>query len=243
MNIKEDRQKFYNSFIISHELFENVVGNVVSFDLKLNRTGIAITNLNKPNNFTTQSILFKPSKQLERYKKVNLIIKQAIKLMNDYNPKLIVIENYSFAPKRSSSITTLAELGGILRWNLGKFKIPILEVAPLQLKKWILGQVHGEKNLILKNVYKRYKYDAPNDDEADALVLADIGSHLVRLTSKDSLESSSNEYLKEYMKSIPVLFQEEKPRIHQYHTEVVYKLIQEQGNRLKQYWTKRLDGI
>jgi hypothetical protein len=47
------------------------------------------------------------------------------------------------------------------------------------LKKWIIGKGQGEKDLILKELYKRYDFDVSDDNIADAVGLMLIGKTLL----------------------------------------------------------------
>lgn len=87
---------------------------------------------------------------------------------------LVIIEDYAYA-QHSTSVTALAELGGVIRWELSKAHKEMLIVTSSQVKKFATGKGIAPKNVILKEVYRRYKQDFNDDNAADAFILAKIG--------------------------------------------------------------------
>lgn len=103
----------------------------------------------------------------------------------------VVMEGYSFStPKRydekkkewvpvpQANAKYLAEYRGILCFHLVAAyptMPPIIEVAPLTLKKFATGKGKGGKNEIMRDVYKHWGVEFSNDDETDAYVLYRIG--------------------------------------------------------------------
>lgn len=90
-----------------------------------------------------------------------------------YKPDLVVIEGYAFA--RSNQAHQMGELGGMIRMLLTQKRVPWIEVAPTQVKKFATGKGNAAKDLILMNVYKRWGVEFDSNDIADAYVLARIG--------------------------------------------------------------------
>jgi len=95
-------------------------------------------------------------------------------------PVLLVIEGYAF--RAQGRVFDIGESGGLIRDCMLKtqeqFGTDIMEVGPGQLKKFITGKGNCEKDLILKEIYKRYKMDFNNNNIADAAGLALIGYSL-----------------------------------------------------------------
>lgn len=86
----------------------------------------------------------------------------------------VAIEGYAMGAR--GDITHLAELGGILRLELYRRKVNLIEVPPTVLKKHITGKGNGKKELVLKELYKQYGVDLDSNDEADAAALAIIAT-------------------------------------------------------------------
>jgi|GEM_PF-1369911 len=102
-------------------------------------------------------------------------IQNAIRANCGEMPDLFVVEGISYA---SSGQTALQM--GYLQYSIREFLIYVLkqgfiDVPPTSLKKFALGKGTGDKNLILKEVYKKWGFDTDNDNLADAYVLAKIG--------------------------------------------------------------------
>ena len=49
-------------------------------------------------------------------------------------------------------------------------------VPPLKLKKFITGKGNGSKDLMMMGVFKKWGYESPNNDEADAYALARLAA-------------------------------------------------------------------
>jgi Holliday junction resolvasome RuvABC endonuclease subunit len=89
----------------------------------------------------------------------------------------VAIESYSFASK--GRLAQLIEAGYAVRSCFWDTKM--IEVAPIQLKKFILGKelmkkAKGKeaKSIMIREVFKKYGLDIDNDDENDAFLLANI---------------------------------------------------------------------
>lgn len=98
------------------------------------------------------------------------------KLLELYQPQLIVIEGYSHASAHQAH--QAGELGGILRRLFHVYGIRWVDVAPGTLKKFVTGKGNADKSMILLNVYKRWGVELKNHDEADAFGLAKLGTYL-----------------------------------------------------------------
>lgn len=90
-----------------------------------------------------------------------------------YNPDLVVVEGYAFA--RSNQAHQMGELGGMIRILLTQKRYSWIEVAPTQAKKFATGKGNAPKDIILRDVYKRWGVEFDSSDEADAFILAKIG--------------------------------------------------------------------
>lgn len=80
------------------------------------------------------------------------------------------IEGYAYGAK--GAVFNLGELGGVLRLALYKRGIPTIEVPPTYLKKFMTGRGNAQKNLMLKEAYKKYEIDIDDDNDSDAFALA-----------------------------------------------------------------------
>ena len=95
-----------------------------------------------------------------------------VKIVLDFARKsdIIFIEDYAHGAKGSAK-SSLYELGGIIRYELGKIPKTFYAVPPTSLKKFVTGKGNCPKSLILKEVYKRWNADVDSDNIADAFGL------------------------------------------------------------------------
>lgn len=88
-------------------------------------------------------------------------------------PELVVFEGYAFVFR--GAIRQIIEVGTCLRLACMRRNLPILEVAPLQLKKFVIGLGKGKKDMMRLHVFKRWGYENDCDDIVDAFALAQVG--------------------------------------------------------------------
>jgi crossover junction endodeoxyribonuclease RuvC len=124
----------------------------------------------------------KPPKEGEKlYERQRKFLKYLVDLLLKLRPGRICLENYSF--NSHSSAYSLAELGGPIRMLLEDYKYTsnnssVDLVAPTTLKKFAIGKGAGDKDLVLLNIYKRWKVECRDNNEGDAVALAFYGYDL-----------------------------------------------------------------
>jgi Holliday junction resolvasome RuvABC endonuclease subunit len=88
-------------------------------------------------------------------------------------PALVAIEGIAFS--RDTGKAALRNgLAQMVRWAMWREGVPYLDVGPSQLKKYVTGSGTGDKALMLREVYKRWSYNAVDDNDADAYALAQL---------------------------------------------------------------------
>ena len=140
---------------------------IVGLDLSLTASGIATLA-------GERTIISGPTKKrFNRYDLIWTAIKGELQ-----EGDLVVIEGYAFGAK-GQAIFQIAELGGIIRYNLWKEGFPFVEVAPACLKKYVLGKGGGkgtDKKAMLLETYKRTGMEFNQDDnQVDAFWLRQMG--------------------------------------------------------------------
>lgn len=88
-------------------------------------------------------------------------------------PELIAVEGYSFGSKNARE--QMGELGGIIRVALYEAGWPYVLVPPTLLKQFCTGKGNAQKNEMMRAVFKRWQYEAVDDNDADAKALAELG--------------------------------------------------------------------
>ena len=154
----------------------------LGIDLSLTGTGLAVVEGNKLHFSECYKPVNKssPERLIEIQRKVS-------ETMLGYDPEIICLEGYSFGSKGRAVFQT-GELGGVIRVLLHKSGINWLEIPPSQVKKFAAGVGNCGKDIVLQQVYKRWGMEFKTSDEADAFVLAKIGTillgHEEKLTKK-----------------------------------------------------------
>lgn len=91
---------------------------------------------------------------------------------------LVVMEDFSFGSK-GSALFQIAGLGYLIRHWLWKENIDFILVPPTVLKKFVTGVGNSDKNVMLKEIYKRWAADINDDNIGDAYGLARLGKALL----------------------------------------------------------------
>lgn len=161
--------------------------NIIGLDASLTHIGVSIISdfvsditMQKPGQKT---MLFKTKKKgLDRLVEIEIMMQQV--LVNSYcNHQLVdyvIIEGYAFSPIQGRAFS-MGEGGWAVRRPFHLKGIPILQVAPATLKKFITGSGRGDKNTIMLHVFKKWGVEFAEDDECDAYGLAKIGEALYQI--------------------------------------------------------------
>jgi crossover junction endodeoxyribonuclease RuvC len=90
---------------------------------------------------------------------------------------LIVLEDFAFGAK-GQAVFEIAGLGYLIRYWLWKNSHRFVLVSPTQLKKFITGRGNVNKEIVIREVYRRWGHVVDDNNQADAIVLAYIGMAL-----------------------------------------------------------------
>lgn len=126
-------------------------------------------------------------------------------LPNSPDECLIVIEGFSHN-SRGSSVDQIHGLGYVVRYSLWYRHFRYIEVTPTQLKKFATGNGSSQakkdgtagasKEVVIREVYKRWGANVGDNNEADAYVLGRIGMHLAQLAPSEELTAFQRDVLK-----------------------------------------------
>ena len=96
-------------------------------------------------------------------------------LIRTWQPQLAAVEKFFFY--RSSTTISVVQARGVLMMTLARFKIPVVEFPPMQIKLALAGHGHADKDAVLDAVMRELNLDSPPrpDDAADALAVALTG--------------------------------------------------------------------
>jgi len=82
----------------------------------------------------------------------------------------VLMEDYAYQSEWNRE--AMGEMGGIIMRYFWRRRVPVLKVAPVQIKNFIGA---GSKDQIMKEVLRKWKINTETSDEADATVLSKIG--------------------------------------------------------------------
>jgi Holliday junction resolvasome RuvABC endonuclease subunit len=154
------------------------ITGVVGIDLSLVSTGVArLWAKNAVCNKESYGIVetSPKMKMMDRWEKILAGIRSRIDVHD-----VIFIEDYAYGmPGHSSALVTLAEIGGLVRYVMGRLvRRPLIPVNLSVIKLWATGDGKAKKDDIKLGCYKRYGIEFKTSDEADAYALADFGWHV-----------------------------------------------------------------
>ncbi|RJO62030.1 crossover junction endodeoxyribonuclease RuvC [candidate division WS5 bacterium] len=116
-------------------------------------------------------ILTKSQEELE--KRLDIIFDELTKLIKEFKPDMIAVEELFFASNAKTAIS-VGHARGVILLACSKAKVPVYEYTPLQVKQAICGYGRGEKQQIQKMVKTllSLKEIPKPDDAADGLAIA-----------------------------------------------------------------------
>lgn len=142
----------------------------VGLDISVTGTGIVVLD-RQLQIMTAECIKSKP--QDDWYARVNDIVRRVFIPMPDPPFTTVYVEDYAFAAK--GQVFNIAELSGIIKYRLWCDSYNFLRVPPTSLKKFTTATGTAPKELMMKEVYKRYNVDFNDNNVADAYALARMG--------------------------------------------------------------------
>jgi len=111
------------------------------------------------------------------------IREQVIAFLDDEMPSVVIIEGFAYNAK-GASVFEMGGLGWLLRWTFHKMQQPYVVVPPNVLKSYATGAGNSSKEIMLREVFRKWKYEAVDNNDADAFALAKFGVEFVQ--SRDS---------------------------------------------------------
>jgi len=96
-------------------------------------------------------------------------------LLRSWRPELAAVEKFFFY--RSSTTIAVVQARGVVMMTLARFKVPVVEFPPMQVKLALAGSGHARKDEVLDAVMRELDLSEPPrpDDAADALAVALTG--------------------------------------------------------------------
>jgi crossover junction endodeoxyribonuclease RuvC len=142
---------------------------------------------------------------IERFTRLRYIYKETLKFLLKTNPEAIAIEGYGFA---GSNLSTQAEVTGVISMAIMEFieksknEIHFFVIPPTSVKKFVTGKGNCDKNLVLKEIFKKWNFDTNNDNEADAYSISKICQELFHYKKTNTFFSKLNKTEQEVLKQL-----------------------------------------
>jgi crossover junction endodeoxyribonuclease RuvC len=171
----------------------NYIGLSIGIDPSLSETGIVGIRGNKiifSHLIKTKKTEDTPAAELQRILDIVAEIKF---FLEKYNPGIVIMESVAMNARNTTALVQLSGLNYFLREVMFKNYNSFL-VTPTGLKKFATGKGNCQKDLILLEIYKRYKISFNNNNSADAFILAKIGNAI--MNKEEKLTKSQKEVIK-----------------------------------------------
>lgn len=158
---------------------------VIGLDLSLTSTGVAIAD---PLGTFTSNVKSKSLGSTWDDRRMR-ILNADLAIMKNVSERadLVVIEGPSYNSKSTSDHDRAGLWWSVYRSVVAR-GVPVMVVAPTQVKKYATGKGNANKDAVLAAVVRRYlDIEVTGNDQADALVLAAIGRRLLGSPLEESL--------------------------------------------------------
>ena len=153
-----------------HE-FGMLTGRYLGIDPSLTKTGVSLLS-------GTSCItgLLKPTAALRGVERLLWFRERFGQLLRETRPYTIMIEGYAYG--RINKAHDIGELGGVLRMALHDARAEWRVIPPSTLKMFATGKGACGKPAVVLALLDRWGLRVPQEDEADATVLAILGLEL-----------------------------------------------------------------
>ena len=148
---------------------------ILGIDPGLARVGFGLIETSSEQIKMLDCGIIKTSKSESEGERMVEIAKDLSVLIEKWQPNLAAVEKFFFY--KSSTTISVVQARGVLIMTLARFKIPILEFPPMQIKLAVAGSGHAKKDDVLEAVMRELSLTTPPrpDDAADALAIALTG--------------------------------------------------------------------
>ena len=178
---------------------------IFGVDISLTGTGLCIAKDSKI--VDTFCVTSKPSKTpMARYTGIGKAIRE---FLSPEPGDIVFMEGYAYGAK--GHVFDIAECTGIIKYqfyHLGE-GLRYVIVPPTLLKKYLTGKGVAPKDIMIKEVYKQYGFDTNNNNIADAVALAMLGSYMMA-TPFEAMPKYKQELMKALQKNNEEVYEDVK---------------------------------
>lgn len=146
---------------------------IISIDPGYERLGIAIIEkLPRQKENLLYSDCFKTSKDLPHPERLGLIGKEIERVIAEFDPKALALENLFFSNNQKTAIT-VAEARGVILYQAAIHSLLVYEYGPGQIKVAVTGYGKSDKDQIIAMIPRLIQIDKTirYDDEYDAIAV------------------------------------------------------------------------
>ena len=120
-------------------------------------------------------------KDTPKEKRLLSLEKQLIAVFKEYKPDVVAVESLFFF-KNLKTAMPVSEARGVILLTIGRYRTPLYEFSPPQVKMAVVGYGNAEKKQVQKMVQLHLKLESlpKPDDAADALAVALTCSSILR---------------------------------------------------------------
>jgi Holliday junction resolvasome RuvABC endonuclease subunit len=171
----------------------------VGIDQSFKHTAIVV--MASPHDYKVYSIKGKGRNSLEKLKGIRGEIQHIFFSMETLDIRWCFIEGGAF--KSSGPIFSLGQLSGLILGLLMEHKIPIKEIPPSRLKKFITEHGNATKEVMMREIGNRFGEHFNDDNVADAYGLALMGYFYENWKTLGNKNRGSKEVVAVEAKKIP----------------------------------------
>ena len=142
----------------------------MALDLSLNSTGVCFKKIDS----NYESFTIKSKKISDHMDKIIHLKRKIFHFIKMKEPDIVFVEGQSYG-SRGRSTLSIAQLHGVIMYFLKVRKIKFVLIPPTTVKKFITGKGNSKKSLVMKSLYKKYRIDLDDEDEADATAVLITG--------------------------------------------------------------------
>ena len=154
---------------------------IIGFDPGLSHTGYAVLNKEGNNINLVQCGLISPKRNKSLSERLFTIFLETNKLLEDFNPNLVVIENV-FYGKNVQSAIKLGQAKASIMLSSEKYNVDMVDYTPREIKQSIVGNGAASKEQVEFMVKKIFKLDdkmLKRNDISDAIAVAWCGANKI----------------------------------------------------------------
>lgn len=117
---------------------------------------------------------------LRGWRRIGYVVGQVEQALIYDEPTHICMEGYAFGRNRMQGTFDMAELGGVMKLLFFSWGLPIVLVPPTTLKLYVTGKGNSPKEVVMKDIKRRWGKSFVDSDKADAFALQQFGIDYLR---------------------------------------------------------------